>query len=69
MEPRDLQLHQMPLLINPPAGLGISSHHPGGVLVAYADGRIVFTREEMPADELRARLTIAAGDPVDPKSQ
>lgn len=39
-EPRDLNLGQMPMGINPPRGQGISSEHPSGANVLFADGHV-----------------------------
>jgi prepilin-type processing-associated H-X9-DG protein len=58
MEPRDLHLTQMAPTINAPSGQGISSGHTGGANVAFADGHTQFLPSTMPAETLRALLTI-----------
>lgn len=71
-EPRDLHVLQMAPQINPPAGQGISSKHPGGAQVLYADGSMHYISEatsspsEVYSEHIRNALTIAGGDPVDP---
>ncbi len=67
MEPRDLELDQLPLTINPPGGLGISSEHPkrsrwprcepAGANVAMGDGSTRWLPDETLPDELRRLLT------------
>lgn len=42
MEPRDLPADQIPLAVNPQQGPGISSHHPGGAHLTFADGSVRF---------------------------
>ena len=37
MEPRDLHVTQMNMLVNPRYGQGISSHRPNGANVVFAD--------------------------------
>jgi prepilin-type processing-associated H-X9-DG protein len=58
MEPRDLNIQQMAPTINAISGQGISSKHVAGVNVAFADGHVGYLRNDLPAEELRARLTI-----------
>jgi len=65
LEPRDLELDQLPLQINPPAGKGISSHHSGGAHVLMADGSVRFLPDDLPAEVLRAMLTINGGEEID----
>lgn len=64
MEPRDLHLSQMAPTVNPKSGQGISSRHPGGATVIYADGSRGFLRDRLPAATVRAILTIRGGEPV-----
>jgi prepilin-type processing-associated H-X9-DG protein len=65
MEPRDLHVLQMALTINPPAGQGISSHHLGGAIAAFADGHIEYLPETVSPEDLRAMLTWSGGEPID----
>jgi hypothetical protein len=64
MEPRDLDISQMPMGINPPLGQAISSHHPHGAQVALADGSVGFLRDKLPASTLRALLTRSGGETI-----
>jgi prepilin-type processing-associated H-X9-DG protein len=57
MEPRDLHISQMPMAINPPRGQGISSEHPHGAHVAFADGSVRLLPDDTPPATLRAALT------------
>jgi prepilin-type processing-associated H-X9-DG protein len=57
MEPRDLTLDEAVKGVNPPAGPGISSHHPGGAVVGFCDGHVQFVDEDARPDALRALLT------------
>jgi len=43
---------------------GISSHHPGVVGIAFADGHVTWMPETSPA-AIRALLTIAGGEIVE----
>jgi hypothetical protein len=62
MEPRDLHINQMPMAINAPRGQGISSHHPGGAFVAFADGDVRFLRNDIQPEVLRASLAQGGKD-------
>jgi type II secretory pathway pseudopilin PulG len=62
MEPRDLHVLQMAPGINPKAGQGISSAHPGGAQVALADGSTWFLSESIAPATLRKLLTIRGGE-------
>jgi uncharacterized protein DUF1559 len=69
-EPRDLHVLQMAQEINPPAGQGISSKHPGGALAVLADGSVRFfgdasTTSPIDPDNVRRLLTIDDGEPID----
>lgn len=66
MEPRDLDISQMALRINPTAGQGISSKHPGGAVFCFADGSIRFLSEDLTPGTIRALLTPNGGEKVDP---
>jgi len=73
MEPRDLDVSEMRLEVNPKNGRSISSLHagfkfprvPGGATVGFADGRARFLRESTSPDDLRAMLTRSGGESVD----
>ena len=62
LEPRDLHLVQMAPTINAKAGQGISSRHKEGAHILLTDGAVRFVGDKTPAVELRAWLTIDAGD-------
>jgi prepilin-type processing-associated H-X9-DG protein len=69
MEPRDLHVVQMAPRINAPAGQGIRSRHPSmGAHVLFADAHIEWLSEDVTEDNLRAMLTIASGEKVDPST-
>jgi prepilin-type processing-associated H-X9-DG protein len=57
MEPRDLQIDQIPMEVNSDSGLGISSHHEGGANVGFADGSVRFLDNKTAPEDLRALLT------------
>lgn len=56
-EPRDLTLAEALKGINSGLGRGISSNHPGGVNVVFADGHMDFLSDTMTLEELRGLLT------------
>jgi hypothetical protein len=64
MEPRDLDVSQMPMTINPKTGLGISSSHPRCAQAARADGSVFSIDENTPPETIRAMLTIAGREPI-----
>ncbi len=72
MEPRDLDVSQMPLTINAKSGaagtnLGISSGHPRVAQAARADGSVfAILEDDTPPATIRAMLTIAGGEKVTP---
>lgn len=63
MEHRDLDINQMPMTINARSGQGISSNHPGGANVAFANGRIEFLTNDTSPEILRALLTSSGKEP------
>ena len=70
MEPRDLDVSQMPMTINSKpatkaASPGISSGHPRVAQAARVDGSIFAIIDDTPPATLRAMLTIAGGEQVD----
>jgi prepilin-type processing-associated H-X9-DG protein len=64
MEPRDLHVAQMSRTINGKSGQGISSGHPGGAVVGFADGRVRFLSEKTPPATIGALLTIRGGEKI-----
>lgn len=64
LEPRDLDIQQMPLQINAPSGQGIQSFHPGGANVAFCDGSVRFLSESLNPQTLQNLTTIADGNAV-----
>jgi len=66
-EPRDLHVIQMAASVNSPTGQGISSRHSGGAHVLLADGSTVFLPSGVTTEDVRAMLTIAGGEDVDPR--
>jgi prepilin-type processing-associated H-X9-DG protein len=70
-EPRDLHVLQMAPVVNAPAGQGISSKHPGGAQVLYADGSVHFVgnasggQSAFDSKDVHDALTISGGEPVD----
>jgi len=65
IEPRDLHVTQMPPRINSKAGQGISSGHPGGANVSFADGSIRFLPDGLSPKTLRAMLTRTGAEKID----
>jgi prepilin-type processing-associated H-X9-DG protein len=63
--PLDLDLRTMSFMVNDPQRPGISSRHPGGVNVAFVDGRVSYMREGVSPDALRALITIAGGEKLE----
>jgi prepilin-type processing-associated H-X9-DG protein len=63
-EPRDLRIDQMSFRINDPSRPSISSAHPGGVTVGFADGAVYRLDPSIRPETLRALLTIAGGENV-----
>jgi prepilin-type processing-associated H-X9-DG protein len=66
MEPRDLHVLQMAPTISPTAGQGISSDHPHGANVVYADGSTRWLPDTIPADVLRSWININDGTLPEP---
>jgi type II secretory pathway pseudopilin PulG len=62
MEPRDLPVAAVSAGINPKSGSGISSAHPGGVIVSLMDWQHIFLSETTPVEVLNALLTIRGGE-------
>ena len=51
---------------DPTAGQSMSSDHRGGANAALVEGSVHFLSEDLPPEILRAMLTRAGGEPVDP---
>lgn len=63
-EPRDLDIATMSFKINDASKPSISSRHPGGANVAFADGDVYFMTEEITEEELRALITVSGGEDI-----
>lgn len=63
-EPRDIRFEKMKFVIDESDNGELSSRHPGGINVAFADGEVYFLKNTINADDLRALLTIAGNEPV-----
>jgi len=63
-EPRDLDFASMDFRINSFSGPSISSFHPDGAFVCFADGKVFFVTTAIEEHELKALLTIAGGENV-----
>ncbi|NUQ65581.1 MAG: hypothetical protein HUU20_24190 [Pirellulales bacterium] len=59
-------MEQMPMQVNPRTGRGISSKHPGCVVVSFADGHQQTLSDTITPETLRALLTISGREEVDP---
>jgi hypothetical protein len=61
-EPRDLNFDTMKFKVNALDGPSISSKHPSGALVCFADCEVYTMTPEVTEGELRAMLTIAGNE-------
>jgi uncharacterized protein DUF1559 len=68
MEPRDLELAKMSFIVNDPHRAGISSHHPRGPGVSFADGTGIRLAESLRPETLQALITISGQEPVHKQS-
>ena len=66
MEPRDLHVLKMHPWINAKSSQAISSNHPGGACVLFADGSVYFLPTGF-LPKLNALLTIDGGEEVSPE--
>jgi prepilin-type processing-associated H-X9-DG protein len=66
MEPRDLDITTMSFKVNGPPSTGISSGHPDGAHVLFADGYVGFLPNTLTAGEVGAILTRNGSEQVDP---
>jgi prepilin-type processing-associated H-X9-DG protein len=62
--PLDLDVRTMSLRINDPKRPGISSKHPGGANVGFADGSTRFAWDSISPGNLRSLMTIAGGEGI-----
>lgn len=62
MEPRDLHVLQMTTLINPAAGQGISSRHPGGANILFADGTVRFLPDTIDVEAIAALRSVSGSE-------
>ncbi len=67
--PRDLNIGQIPLAINPPGRSGISCEHPGGANVLYADGHVRFLDDSTDRNKLAEMLDIEGRSDRAPPSE
>jgi hypothetical protein len=63
-EPRDLEFDMMSFRVNATDVGSISSHHPRGPLVCFADGAVYHLSESASEREVKALLTIAGEERV-----
>ena len=64
IEPRDLDIKTMEFAINSRVGPSISSHHPGGALVCFADLKVFYMTPSISETELKAMITIDGGESI-----
>ena len=65
MEPRDLATQTMSFQVNDPGRPSISSYHPGGPAVIFADRITAYRLQSTIRPEtLKALITIQGGEPV-----
>jgi len=65
MEPRDLSIETISFRINDKTKPCLSSHHPDGPLVGFADGEVFRVSRDIPPETLRALLTATGGEDID----
>ncbi len=64
LEPKDVTYEEGRRGINPTAERGISSHHEGGAMVAFADGSRELLPDRIPLEQLRLLLERNDGRPA-----
>lgn len=57
-EPRDVDIAALQFGLNAPAGQGLRSGHPSGVVAGYADGHIMTLPKNTSPAELRRQVTV-----------
>lgn len=63
-EPRDLPLKRMSFRLNDPAKPSVSSVHPGGATVVFADGHTQFLSDAISPEVLKALITIHGNEMI-----
>lgn len=63
-EPKDLDFDTMSFTVNSKSAPSISSEHPKGPLVCFADGEVYHLSAETTEPELKAMLTIAGNEAI-----
>jgi prepilin-type processing-associated H-X9-DG protein len=66
-EPRDLPLNRMSFRLNAPTAPSVSSRHPGGATVVFADGHTQFLSDDISPAVLRALITVHGNDAIGPE--
>jgi prepilin-type processing-associated H-X9-DG protein len=61
LDPRDLDLQDMPRQVNAAADKGIRSRHSGGANELFGDGQARFLPDALPPEQLEALLSISGG--------
>ena len=64
MEPFDLDIRKMQMMIGANDGVEIGGNHDGGAMAATVDGRGHFLQDTLAPMELRALITPAGGEPL-----
>ncbi len=64
MEPRDLEFDKLSFAINDPHRPGISSSHPRGAGVCFANGVVIRATKSLRPATVRGLLTISGGEPL-----
>jgi len=64
MEPRDLSIDEMSWALNDGSGKSISSNHPGGAMIALADGSVRFLANGIDPGTLRRLILRNDGQPA-----
>jgi prepilin-type processing-associated H-X9-DG protein len=70
-EPRDIDASKQKIGINLPGDRPrtsssiLSSYHPGGAYVVFADGRVLFLSEKIDPKVLQALTTATGGEEID----
>lgn len=65
LEPKDFDVEPISFRINDPGNLSISSTHPRGPAVLFADGKVFRVSADIYEKTLRALTTIDGGEPID----
>lgn len=65
LEPRDLHVDRMSFQINDPTRPSISSQHPRGPAVLFADGKVYRLAPNVPPSLVKALVTVDGGESID----